>query len=100
MSSRNSYLNSEERQQARCLSRALVAVRQQYAAGDTSAERLREQARSEIDTVPGAVIDYLELCDATTLEPVSQADENTLLALAVKIGRTRLIDNTVLGEEF
>ena len=99
MSSRNSYLSSEERQQACCLYRALSVARQQYAAGETTGERLLEKARSEICAVPGAVIDYLELCDATTLEPVSEATGNSLLAMAVKIGRTRLIDNTVLGEE-
>lgn len=99
MSSRNSYLSPDERQQALCLYRAVVAVRRLFGAGETSPDRLLDAARREIETAPAAVIDYLELRDSVTLEPVAQADNATLFALAVKIGTTRLIDNTVLGEE-
>lgn len=99
MSSRNSYLSPEERQQALCLFRAIMAVRQLFEAGETSVERLLTAARKKITSVPAAAIDYLELRDGITLAPVQQAAPGTLLALAVKIGSTRLIDNTVLGEE-
>ncbi|CAH2031951.1 pantoate--beta-alanine ligase [Trichlorobacter ammonificans] len=99
MSSRNSYLSPEERQQALCLYRALLAVRELFERGETSAELLLTAARAQIGATSAAVIDYLELRDGITLEPVAQAINGTLLALAVKIGSTRLIDNTVLGEE-
>ena len=99
MSSRNSYLSPEERQQALCLYRALLAVRELFEQGETSVEQLLTTARAQIGATSAAVIDYLELRDGITLEPVAQAINGTLLALAVKIGSTRLIDNTVLGEE-
>jgi len=99
MSSRNSYLSPEERQQALCLSRALHKVRKLFSQGECSVDRLIAEARSQIDAEPLAAIDYLEMRDGTTLHLVEKAAKGTLLALAVKIGSTRLIDNTVLGEE-
>ncbi len=97
-SSRNSYLTAEQRQQALCLYRALQAVRELFAQGEDTIERLLAAARTQIEAVPAAAIEYLELRDNTTLQPVDRATNKTLLALAVKIGTTRLIDNTVLGE--
>lgn len=99
MSSRNSYLSAEQRQQALCLFRATQQVRELFASGECSAERLLAEARRQIESVPSAVIDYLELRDGTTLALATKASKGTLLALAVKIGSTRLIDNTVLGDE-
>ncbi len=99
MSSRNSYLSVEERQQALCLYRAVLAVRELFARGETSVERLLAAAHARIGEVPAAVIDYLELRDGITLEPAAKAAAGTLLALAVKIGVTRLIDNTLLGDD-
>jgi pantoate--beta-alanine ligase len=99
MSSRNSYLSPTERQGALCLSRALVRVRERYAAGERSAATLKDEAMAAIVQEPLATIDYLELRDGATLEPSQTADNGTLLALAVKLGQTRLIDNTLLGEE-
>jgi len=99
MSSRNAYLSPSERQSALCLSRAIRAVREAYAAGEHSAERLLTTALEIIQTEPTAVIDYLELRDAASLESVTTASDTTLLALAVRIGTTRLIDNTLLGDE-
>lgn len=99
MSSRNSYLTPEQRHQALCLHRAIQLVRELFDGGEGSVERLLLEARSQIESVPSAVIDYLELRDATTLQLVKKAAKGTLLALAVKVGTTRLIDNTVLGEE-
>lgn len=98
MSSRNSYLSPAERQQALCLYQAVTAVRNCFAEGETAPTRLLAEAHSRISTVASAEIDYLELRDASTLQPVAAANSTTLLALAVKIGATRLIDNTVLGE--
>lgn len=99
MSSRNSYLSAGERQQALCLYRALLAARELFGQGETSVERLLAAARARIEESPAAVIDYLELRDGATLEPAATAGAGTLLALAVKIGSTRLIDNTVLGDD-
>lgn len=99
MSSRNAYLSPAERRSALCLSRAIRAVRERYAGGEHAAEVLLNTARELITAEPAAVIDYLELRDAATLETVSTVSATTLLALAVKIGATRLIDNTVLGDE-
>jgi pantoate--beta-alanine ligase len=98
MSSRNSYLAPEERQQALCLYRAVQRVRRLFDNGETSAERLLAAGRGEIEAVAEAEIDYLELRNGRTLQQVTQADTGTLFALAVRIGSTRLIDNTVLGE--
>lgn len=99
MSSRNSYLSAEQRQQALCLFKAIQQVRELFARGDCSVARLLTEARRQIEGVPTAVIDYLELRDGTTLALATKASKGTLLALAVKIGSTRLIDNTVLGDE-
>jgi len=99
MSSRNSYLTPPQRQQALCLYRAVQRVRQVFGSGETSVERLLAEARREIEAVAEAEIDYLELRDGRTLQPVAQADAGTLFALAVRIGTTRLIDNTVLGDD-
>jgi pantoate--beta-alanine ligase len=99
MSSRNSYLTPEQRQQAICLYRAILKTRELFAGGETNVERLLSGASTVITAVPEAFIDYLELRDGTSLMLAEQATSGTLLALAVKIGATRLIDNTVLGDE-
>ncbi len=99
MSSRNAYLGPEERKDALCLSRALDAARAMYWDGERSVPPLREKVLSIIGEVPGAVIDYADFRDGATLETLETANGQTLIALAVKIGKTRLIDNCVLGEE-
>lgn len=99
MSSRNSYLTATERQQALCLYKAIKKARSLFEKGERSAKRILTVARAELETVPEAVTDYLELRDGTNLTTVDQVNGNTLLALAVKIGNTRLIDNTIFGEE-
>ena len=99
MSSRNSYLTPPQRQQALCLYRAVQGVRRLFGSGVTSVERLLAEGRREVEAVAEAEIDYLELRDGRSLQPVTQADAGTLFALAVRIGSTRLIDNTLLGED-
>jgi pantoate--beta-alanine ligase len=99
MSSRNAYLSPDQRQSALCLSRAIRLVRERYAAGERQAARLIEAARDLIQAEPAATIDYLELRDAATLETATDVSDTSLLALAVRIGTTRLIDNTLLGDE-
>jgi pantoate--beta-alanine ligase len=98
MSSRNAYLTPAQRQSALCLSQAIRLVRERYAAGEHAAETLLTAARELILAEPAAVIDYLELRDSATLEPVATVSDTTLVALAVRIGATRLIDNTLLGD--
>jgi len=99
MSSRNAYLSPDLRHSALCLSRAIRLVQEQFQAGERQVETLLATAQETIQTETIAVIDYLEFRDANTLEPVSTAHDSTLMALAVKIGTTRLIDNTLLGGE-
>jgi pantoate--beta-alanine ligase len=98
MSSRNAYLSPSERQSALCLNRAITRVRELFAAGERSVAVLLKEARTVIEQESAAVIDYVEFRDGETLHERETADAGTLLALAVKIGHTRLIDNTVLGE--
>ncbi|MHB8122553.1 MAG: pantoate--beta-alanine ligase [Desulfuromonadaceae bacterium] len=99
MSSRNSYLSPAERQSALCLSRAITLARELFAGGERSVDVLARATRAVIEQESAATIEYVELRDGTTLYEQEIADRSTLLALAVKIGQTRLIDNTVLGEE-
>ncbi|MBT1077131.1 pantoate--beta-alanine ligase [Geobacter grbiciae] len=99
MSSRNAYLGPEERKNALCLSRALATARDLFLDGERSVGTLRDKVLRVIGEVPGAVIDYADFRDGDTLETVETANGRTLIALAVKIGKTRLIDNCILGEE-
>lgn len=99
MSSRNAYLSPAERQSALCLSRSIRRAQELYAAGEHSAEILLAAAQKLIQAEPTAVIDYLEFRDAATLETVASVADTTLMALAVRIGPTRLIDNTLLGDD-
>jgi pantoate--beta-alanine ligase len=93
-SSRNQYLNLEERKQAIVLYKALLAAAD---AGKKPARDIVDLARKVIDEAPLAQIDYVELVDAETLQPVETVKPNSLLALAVFFGKTRLIDNIRLG---
>jgi len=97
MSSRNAYLSPDDRVRALCLSRAIAAARKAYREGERNVASLDRIARDQILSTTGAVIDYLEFRDGKSLELREQADDGTLLALAVKIGSTRLIDNCLLG---
>jgi pantoate--beta-alanine ligase len=96
MSSRNAYLRPEARQQAVALNAALHDARQLYRAGIRDARALVHAARRRIRKEPLAEIEYIELCDADTLEPIHEASTRSVLALAVRFEGTRLIDNTVL----
>jgi pantoate--beta-alanine ligase len=98
MSSRNAYLSTDQRRSALCLSRSIRKVRELYATGERSVERLRSAALELIQAESATAIDYLEFRDSDSLEPVSTAHDTTLMALAVKIGNTRLIDNTLFGD--
>lgn len=98
MSSRNRYLDADERLQAVALSQALKAAQQAFAAGETCAISLREIAHDIItNEAPLGRLDYLEVVDASTLQPLQRITSNGLMALAVFFGKARLIDNVELG---
>lgn len=97
MSSRNKYLSPAERAEAVCLSRALEKADALFADGERNAEALRSAVRDVIEQTSGRV-DYIELVDDETLQPVEQVERPVLLALAVKFSGARLIDNRVLGK--
>jgi len=93
-SSRNQYLNPEERKQAIVLHKALLAAE---TAGEKSVRDIVDLARQVISEAPLARVDYVEVVDAETLQPIEMVRPNSLLALAVFFGKTRLIDNIRLG---
>jgi pantoate--beta-alanine ligase len=95
-SSRNQYLSATERQQAPVLQRALQEARQLTAQGERSAPVILDAARAVIATAPLARIDYLELVDAESLQSIPMTGPNSLIALAVFFGKTRLIDNIAI----
>jgi pantoate--beta-alanine ligase len=97
LSSRNAYLSPTERQAALCLSKGLAAAQAAHAAGERSAAALLAAARAPIEAEPLARIDYVELRDADELTPIERVERPAVLALAVFVGTTRLIDNRVLG---
>ena len=96
-SSRNAYLDAEERGRALALGRALAAAEAVVAGGERSPEAVLRAARSELDDA-GVTPEYLELRSMRDLSPARRINGSTLLAVAARIGRARLIDNTVLGE--
>ncbi len=96
MSSRNSYLSAEERVRARSLSRALRHVRAAFEAGDRAVERLVAAGTRALGE--DAVVDYLAVADADTLEPLTTARAGAVVLLAARVGATRLLDNAILGE--
>jgi pantoate--beta-alanine ligase len=99
MSSRNSYLDDEQRRAAAGLSRALTKVREAYAEGEHSATGLIELVRATIEGEPLLRIDYVSVNDAETLDRLDKIDDRPgLVSLAVFVGKTRLIDNVVLGK--
>lgn len=96
MSSRNTYLSDDERKQALILNQALYAIQESCKQGEKSVSILREKIKQMIETQPLAEIDYVEILDATTLESIEYIDNAALAAVAVKFGKTRLIDNVFL----
>ncbi|HEX2931029.1 MAG TPA: pantoate--beta-alanine ligase [Candidatus Binatia bacterium] len=96
MSSRNAYLAPTERQAALCLSRSLCKAERLFKRGETSAQALIGAVCAELDREPLAQVEYVKLCDAETLDEVEMVGDRAVLALAVRIGKARLIDNRVL----
>lgn len=99
-SSRNTYLSEQEHQAALVLSRSLQHAEESFAAGERNAAVLIEQVRKEIEAEPMSNIDYVEIYQLPELRPVSEPlTGSNLLAVAVKFGTTRLIDNVILEEK-
>jgi pantoate--beta-alanine ligase len=96
VSSRNTYLNPDERQAAVVLYQALSLAQQLWSQGEKDAQRLREEMIGLIQKQPLATIDYVSVADAETLDELDTVNPPALVSLAVKIGTTRLIDNVVL----
>jgi pantoate--beta-alanine ligase len=99
MSSRNSYLDAPSRERALSLSGALRAVQEAHAAGERSATKLEELARAHLAERGIDAVDYVAVADPHTLEPLAHADVGAIVALAARVGRTRLIDNVILGNQ-
>ena len=99
MSSRNTYLSDVERKEALVLSQSLQIVKQAIETGERDAAKLIDQMRAHILTAPSAVVDYIQIVNAKTLEDIDTLTGDVLIALAVKIGKTRLIDNARLTVE-
>jgi pantoate--beta-alanine ligase len=96
MSSRNRYLTPEQREAALSLSRGLAAARACFGTGERSADTLAAAARQAMEGAPDVCVEYVEAVDAETLEPVETVERPVVIAVAALVGRTRLIDNTVL----
>lgn len=96
MSSRNAYLADGQRPAALTLSQALAQARHQVAAGERRAAAVIATAVRTIESQTGTAIDYVKICDPDTLDDVAVIDRPVRMALAVRVGRSRLIDNTAL----
>jgi pantoate--beta-alanine ligase len=97
VSSRNAYLSAEERTRATVLYRSLEAGRGWWSAGERDPAAVEAAAHELLATVPGVEVEYVALVEPDGFEPVKQAEAGQVLAAAARVGRTRLIDNVILG---
>jgi pantoate--beta-alanine ligase len=98
LSSRNAHLDPAERRQAVALSAALGAAHEAFAAGERNAAALVALMRRGLEAEPALRVEYLAVAEPRALAPVETVDADTVVALAARLGRTRLIDNIILGE--
>ena len=96
MSSRNRYLSADDRQRAVALSRALRDAKDDWSRGERDPARLRERVQRAA-VAPGVALEYVSVADPLTLEELAQPAERAVISLAARVGRTRLIDNMLLG---
>jgi len=96
MSSRNAYLDPEQRRQALVLHRSLMRVQHMAEAGEQDASRLIAAGRETFAHEPGVRLDYLEIVDPATLDPMADISAGVLVAVAAYVGTTRLIDNVLI----
>jgi pantoate--beta-alanine ligase len=99
MSSRNVYLKGTERETALSLSRSLKLAKELYEQGIRDAAVIVDRVVKNIESYPGTLIDYVKICDTKNIRDLKLLDTEAFIALAVKVGRTRLIDNYVFGEK-
>jgi len=99
LSSRNAYLDPRQRQQATVLHRSLMQVKSMADGGERDSARLIAAARDVFNEEPDVRLDYFEIVDRETLDPVADTSNGALVAVAAFVGTTRLIDNVVLGQE-
>ncbi|MCF6247098.1 MAG: pantoate--beta-alanine ligase [Desulfobacula sp.] len=97
MSSRNAYLTDKQRASAICLSKALNLAKELVVKGEKKAALIQKELQDFIHAHSETAVEYISFCDPATLEKVEQIDAQVLLALAVKVGATRLIDNSLIG---
>lgn len=98
LSSRNAYLSPDERRRARAIPGALRAIESAFAAGTRDAALLERIGRETLESAGEMTIDYLAIVDPVLLRRVDTASPGTIVAVAVRVGATRLIDNTILGD--
>jgi len=99
ISSRNLYLTNDEQKSATVLHKALVQAKQAFKDGERNAGRIADMIRQTVGSEPRARLDYVTIADADTLEKLDRVDDRpTLIALAAYVGKTRLIDNTILNK--
>ncbi len=96
MSSRNKYLSPEERKSALSLSKALFEAKKRFEEGETNPDKLKELIKNIINSYPNTKIQYVEIVDSETLESKEKVEKGDIIALAVFVGSTRLIDNIEL----
>lgn len=100
LSSRNAYLDAGQRQQARALSLSLRAADAAWRSGVADSARIERLMREQFHTFPAVTIDYIAIVDPENLGPVEHATGGTIIAVAGRVGSTRLLDNHILGAEF
>ena len=99
ISSRNLYLTTDEQNSANVIHKALVQAKTTFKEGERNAHRIMDVVRNTIEAEPRARLDYVTIADAETLEKIDRIDERpTLIAVAAYVGKTRLIDNTILNK--
>ena len=98
LSSRNRYLSPDERRDALGLSRALAAAHAAWRGGERKASQIEAQMREVLAMSPGVRPEYIAVTEPIALAPVETVDHGTVIALAARVGGTRLIDNIILGE--
>ena len=98
MSSRNRNLSAEERQKALSLSRSLEDAKEKIRQGTTATNQLKQSIKDRITAESGSQIDYISICDPISLQEIEEVKGRTLIALAVKIGSSRLIDNCIVED--
>lgn len=97
MSSRNAYLTAEQRKTAVCLSKSVELAKARIAGGEVSAADIVKEMVDYIHGFEQTRVDYIEFCDPVTLDPMSRIDRQTVVAMAVHVGKSRLLDNAVIN---